>query len=133
MVAIIKFLSFICVVCSLWCPFAQASQFEAGMRALERQHYSTAMRAWLQLADEGHARAQNNIGHLFEEGLGVSQNYTTALNWYKKAAGANLPDTPPSPRGLPTVDPRGLPRDCRLGLDSSSACRHAHLRRQQRR
>ena len=69
-----------------------AAEFEAGMRALERKHYSTAMRAWLRLAEGGHPKAQNNIGHLYEEGLGVSQNYDTALKWYKKAAAANLPE-----------------------------------------
>lgn len=69
-----------------------AAEFEAGMRALERKHYSTAMRAWLRLAEGGHAKAQNNIGHLYEEGLGVSQNYGTALKWYKKAADADLPE-----------------------------------------
>ena len=92
MLAIVKRFKFLFVIWTLLGLSAQASQFEAGMRALERQHYSTAMRAWLKLADEGHAKAQNNIGHLFEEGLGVSQNYSTALNWYKKAASANLPE-----------------------------------------
>ena len=68
MLAIVKRFKFLFVIWTLLGLSAQASQFEAGMRALERQHYSTAMRAWLKLADEGHAKAQNNIGHLFEEG-----------------------------------------------------------------
>ena len=85
----LKFVYFLLLFCII-SLCVQASQFEAGMRALERKHYSTAMRAWLQLAEEGHAKAQNNIGHLYEEGLGVAQNYATALKWYKKAAAAEL-------------------------------------------
>ena len=61
MLVIVKWVKFLFVIGSLLGLLpAQASQFEAGMRALERQHYSTAMRAWLKLADEGHAKAQNN-------------------------------------------------------------------------
>jgi TPR repeat protein len=69
---------------------ALAGPFEAGLSALDRAHYSTAMRAWLKLANEGAAEAQNNIGHLYEQGFGVSQNYTEAMNWYRKAADQGL-------------------------------------------
>ena len=66
------------------------SQFDAGIAAMERGHYATAMRAWLPLANAGIAQAQNNMGHMYEEGLGVAQNYTTALDWYRKAADSGL-------------------------------------------
>ena len=69
---------------------AHAAPFEAGLSALERGHYATAMRAWLVLADEGAAEAQNNIGHLYEQGFGVSQNYTKAMDWYLLAADQGL-------------------------------------------
>lgn len=59
---------------------------KAGVSALKRNHYATAMRAWLPLAEQGSAQAQNNLGHLYEEGFGVAQNYTQAMSWYKKAA-----------------------------------------------
>jgi TPR repeat protein len=48
------------------------------------------MRAWLKLANEGAAEAQNNVGHLYEQGFGVSQNYTEAMNWYRQAADQGL-------------------------------------------
>jgi TPR repeat protein len=48
------------------------------------------MRAWLVLADEGAAEAQNNIGHLYEQGFGVSQNYAKAMDWYLLAADQGL-------------------------------------------
>lgn len=34
--------------------------------------------------------AQNNIGNLYENGYGVTQSYTKALDWYKKAAAQDL-------------------------------------------
>ena len=67
-----------------------AGPFEAGLSALERAHYSTAMRAWLKLANQGAAEAQNNVGHLYEQGFGVSQNYTEAMNWYRRSADQGL-------------------------------------------
>ena len=73
--------------------FAQTdseTQFAAGLAAKDRGHYATAMRAWLPLANSGVAEAQNNIGHMYEEGLGVAQNYTTAMEWYRKAADGGL-------------------------------------------
>ena len=67
-----------------------AAPFEAGLNAMDREHYATAYRAWKKLADQGAAEAQNNIGHLYEQGFGVSQNYTEAMNWYRKAADQGL-------------------------------------------
>ena len=63
-----------------------AGSFEAGLRAMERKHYATAMKAWQSLAKEGVPQAQNNIGHLYEQGFGVSQDYSQAMTWYKQAA-----------------------------------------------
>ena len=73
--------------------FAQTdseTQFAAGLAAKDRGHYATAMRAWLPLANSGVFEAQNNMGHMYEEGLGVAQNYTTAMQWYRKAADGGL-------------------------------------------
>jgi len=33
-----------------------------------------------------HAKAQNNLGLIYADGLGVPQNYATAVKWYRKAA-----------------------------------------------
>lgn len=64
--------------------------FDAGLAAMERGHFATAIRAWLPLAESGSAEAQNNLGHMYEEGLGVSQNYQTAMTWYRRAAEQDL-------------------------------------------
>lgn len=64
--------------------------FEAGLRAKGRDHYATALRAWQPLADKGVPQAQNNMGHMLEEGLGVTQDYGRAMSWYKSAANQGL-------------------------------------------
>lgn len=67
-----------------------AAPFEAGLNAMDREHYATAFRAWKKLADQGVAEAQNNIGYLYEQGRGVKQSYARAIEWYEKAAAQNL-------------------------------------------
>ena len=69
---------------------AQADRFDAGVSANERGHHATALRAWLPMAEEGVAEAQNNVGHMYEKGLGVAQNYAMAMQWYRRAAEQDL-------------------------------------------
>ena len=61
-------------------------RLNAGLAALKRDHYATALRSWLPLAEEGDPEAQANVGYMYEEGLGVSQQYDVAVSWYEKAA-----------------------------------------------
>jgi hypothetical protein len=42
---------------------------------------------WFKLAaKQGNARAQHNLGVMYNEGMGVPQDYQTALKWYRLAA-----------------------------------------------
>jgi TPR repeat protein len=70
--------------------FAQQDRFESGLASKDRGHYATALRAWLPMAESGNAEAQNNVGYMYEEGLGVPQNYLIAMNWYRQAADNEL-------------------------------------------
>jgi len=82
-----------CALTGLLCLLSAAAtgdSLKAGLSALKRGHYATAMRAWLPLAEQGSAQAQNNLGHLYEEGFGVAQDYTQAMSWYKKATHQGL-------------------------------------------
>lgn len=63
---------------------------ETGVTAWDRGHYATSMRAWRPAADRGDPMAQNNIGLLYERGLGVPQSYVEAMVWYRRAAEKNL-------------------------------------------
>jgi uncharacterized protein len=63
-----------------------AGPFEDGLKAFERGNYPTAMRLLRPLAAEGDATAQYNVGVMYEEGLGVSIDYTEAVGWLLQAA-----------------------------------------------
>ena len=68
-----------------------AEPFTAGFTALSREHATTAYRAWLKVAEKGDAEGQNNVGFLYERGLGVSQDYKQAEAWYMMASAQGLP------------------------------------------
>ena len=68
------------------------AEFMAAMRAIERGHYVTAERALRKPAGRGDPRSQNNLGYLYEHGLGVPQSYAEARSWYSRAAVAGLPE-----------------------------------------
>lgn len=65
---------------------AIAGPFEEGITAYKAANYTTALSLWQPLADRGDARAQNNLGVLYEEGRGVAMDYEKAADWYRKAA-----------------------------------------------
>src|SRR5262249_62426311 len=44
-----------------------------------------AIKYYLDAADRGHAGAMNDLGGIFEYGVGVSKNLATALVWYERA------------------------------------------------
>jgi TPR repeat protein len=64
----------------------EEASFNAGLAALQRGHYAMAYRAWIGIAQSGNARAKSNIGYLYEQGYGVSQDNRKAMAWYSDAA-----------------------------------------------
>lgn len=67
-----------------------SSTFNAGLAAMQRGHYATAYRAWIDMAQDGNLQAKSNIGYLYENGLGLGQSYTRAMEWYAEAAEGGL-------------------------------------------
>jgi len=65
---------------------AHAADFGAGVKAYESGDYATALRIMRELADQGNANAQYNLGFMYRKGQGVPQDYATAARWYHKAA-----------------------------------------------
>jgi TonB family protein len=65
---------------------AMAGPMEDGQAAYNRGDYTTAQRLWRPLAEQGLARAQNNLGVMYENAKGVPQNINEALKWYRLAA-----------------------------------------------
>ncbi len=105
------------------CGLARAD-FNAAMRAIERAHYPTAERALRKPAASGDARAQNNLGYLYEHGLGVAQSYEQALIWYRKASEAGLPEAKYNLATLYHYG-RGVPRSLEIALPLFTAAAQA--------
>ena len=63
-----------------------AQNFDAGLRAYEKQDYSTALKEWRPLADQGHPRAQFILGLMYYDGKGVPQDYNEAAKWFQQSA-----------------------------------------------
>lgn len=52
----------------------------------DRADYATALKVWLPDAQAGKPEAQNNVGQIYERGLGLAPDYALAAQWYRKAA-----------------------------------------------
>ena len=80
-------LSLIAVLCML-APMAQAqtSPVDPGSAAFMSGNYALALQEWSTKAQTGDAEAMNNIGILYNKGLGVEQDEAMAASWYRRAA-----------------------------------------------
>eukprot|EP00613_Pedinella_sp_CCMP2098_P067119 CAMPEP_0171989828 /NCGR_PEP_ID=MMETSP0993-20121228/276611_1 /TAXON_ID=483369 /ORGANISM="non described non described, Strain CCMP2098" /LENGTH=354 /DNA_ID=CAMNT_0012642825 /DNA_START=111 /DNA_END=1175 /DNA_ORIENTATION=+ len=47
---------------------------------------------WTNAANQGHIRAQYNLGFNYSRGWGVAQDYKTAMRWFRKAADQGMAD-----------------------------------------
>lgn len=50
-----------------------SADFQEGLDAYNRGDYQAALREMRPLAEQGDARAQVNLGYMYEKGLGVAQ------------------------------------------------------------
>ena len=73
-------------VLSLWLTMSVWAGFDEGLAAYGRGDYQTAFDEWLPLAEQGHATAQGNLGHMYRFGQGVPQDYAEAVRWHRLAA-----------------------------------------------
>ena len=55
------------------------------------KNYLEALKWYRMAADQGNTLGQNNLGVMYEHGLGVDKNYVEALKWYRKAADQGYP------------------------------------------
>ena len=77
------FAVFLVVACATG---AAADSIEEAEFAYDRGDYTRAARLFRPLAEQGIASAQNNLGVMYTQGRGVSQDYQEALKWYRRAA-----------------------------------------------
>ncbi len=62
------------------------ADFAKGLAAAERGDYTTALKEWRPLAEQGNPDAQYNLGIMYRHGEGVTQDYKVASQWFKLAA-----------------------------------------------
>ncbi|MEC7641700.1 MAG: SEL1-like repeat protein, partial [Nitrospinota bacterium] len=65
-------------------------RFHAALNSLDKENFKIAYQSFRELADQGFAEAQINLGMMFEKGKGVSQDYKEAVRWYQLAADQGL-------------------------------------------
>jgi uncharacterized protein len=56
-----------------------AGPLEDRLSAYDRGDYATALRVLRPLADQGYAEAQSNLGLMYENGNGVTQDFKEAV------------------------------------------------------
>lgn len=62
------------------------ADFEDGFAASQKGDYATALHEFGLLAENGHAKAQLQLGIMYELGLGTQKDFQEASKWYQKAA-----------------------------------------------
>ena len=77
-------------ICAAATP-ALAGPYEDANAAYDGGDYATAVRTYRSLAENGEARAQNNLCVMYSYGMGVSQDYEAAMLWCRKAANQGSP------------------------------------------
>jgi TPR repeat protein len=89
---------------------AHADSLQDGASAFQRGDYSRAMATWRPLATQGNPTAQNNLGIMYLDGKGVSQNTNEAVRYLSLSAAAGSSLGQNNLGGL-YRDGKGVPRD----------------------
>lgn len=67
---------------------SEEQTLEEALKLLDLGNHEAAFGALMPLARQGIVRAQENIGVMYQLGLGVDRNVAAALGWLKQAAEA---------------------------------------------
>jgi TPR repeat protein len=108
----VLFVVFLVVACE---TVAAADSYEDALAAFLRKDYTVAARLFLPVAEQGSAKAQYNLGLMYDKGQGVSQDYQEALKWYRKAADQGQVQAQYN-LGMLYNDGQGVPQDYQESL-----------------
>ena len=61
-------------------------KLDRAVQYYKQQNYQAAFSLFKELAEQGDAAAQFNLGVMYHEAQGVSQDYSQAVKWHQKAA-----------------------------------------------
>ncbi|MGZ5007726.1 MAG: J domain-containing protein [Methylobacter sp.] len=62
------------------------AMFQHAFDLNDRGRHAEALAIYRQLAEQGHAKAQFNLGLMYDQGQHIEQDYAQAVAWYQKAA-----------------------------------------------
>lgn len=94
----------------LLAPAIAHADYDAGLAAMQRQDFETAMKEFKVSAEHGDAKSQTNVGALYKNGKGVDRNYIEAMKWFRLAA-AQGADLAQSNIGSMYYNGEGVPQD----------------------
>jgi TPR repeat protein len=66
--------------------------FQRGMDYYDQENFAKAAKLIKRAALQGHIKAQNNLGIMYYDGLGVKEDLAQAAIWYRKSAEQNNVD-----------------------------------------
>lgn len=95
---------------------SNAGQLEDGTAAMDRADYQTAYKLLYPLAEQGNAAAQDCIGEMYCEGLGVEKDEVQAVSWYQKSADQGYAKAQ-NALGAMYINGLGVEQDRQKGLD----------------
>jgi TPR repeat protein len=58
------------------------ADFAKGLDAVQKGDFVTALKEWKPLAEQGNSTVHHNLGWMYSNGHGVTQNYKTAVKYY---------------------------------------------------
>ncbi len=88
---------------------------DKGIEAYKKRDYKTALREWRPLAEQGNKWAQNNLGAMYHDGLGVAQDYQQSVKWHTLSAKQGVAAAQ-NHLGQMYVNGLGLPKDYQEGV-----------------
>lgn len=74
------------VLFTLLCGTPAFAGLQEGLDAAQKGDFTTALKEWKPLAEQGNAIAQYNIGIMYLDGTGVTEDYQIAFKWLKLSA-----------------------------------------------
>ena len=87
------------------------ADYDDAIKAYEHGDYAAALRELRPLAQQGNLDAQAKLGEMYLQGIGVKQDYTTAMRWLKQAATEGDIALAESSLGLIYYNGAGVKRD----------------------
>ena len=71
---------------------AWSDEYKNGVKAYQKGQYNDALSFLMPLARHGDPYSQFAIAVMYDDGLGLSQDFDLALEWYRKSAAGGLVD-----------------------------------------